>query len=77
MSAIKAEHVIALGFGAGLIAYGVVGCASLTPALVQCKVTAVHKVLGDNPDPEQVTLFDLKDVAGRLKACHAKPDAGQ
>lgn len=76
MSAIKARHVIALGLGAGLIAYGVTGCASVAP-LIECKLTAVHKVLGDNPDPEQVTLFDLKDVAGRLKACHTQPDGGQ
>lgn len=64
---------IALGFVLGFAALGVASCSSV----VQCKVTAVHKVLGENPDPEQVTLFDLKDVASRLKACHAKPDAGQ
>lgn len=67
---------IALGFVLGFAALGVVACASVAP-LVECKLTAVHKVLGENPDPDQVTLFDLKDVASRLKACHAKPDGGQ
>jgi hypothetical protein len=47
--------------GAGVIA----GCASL-PANLECKVTAVHQVLGSDPDPEP----------GRLKACSA-PDGGE
>lgn len=67
---------IAFGFVIGTAGLGglVAGCASLAP--LECKVAAVQKVLGPNPDPEQVTLFDLKDVAGRIKAC-AATDAGK
>lgn len=69
---------IGLGLIIGFVGLGgvVAGCASLAPSTLECKVNAVHKVLGDNPDPEQVTLFDLKDVAGRLKAC-AATDGGE
>lgn len=69
---------IAFGFIIGSVGLGgcVAGCASLTPSTLECKVTAVHQVLGSNPDPDQITLFDVKDIAGRIKAC-AATDAGK
>lgn len=67
------RHVVLFAVCAGLIAYAVVSCASLSPSLVECKLDAL-KVLPD--DPDQATVADAKDVIGRLKACHVSADGG-
>jgi hypothetical protein len=68
---------ITLGFVIGFAALGAASCASLTSVtpLVECKLSTL-RVLPD--DPNQITVADLRDIAGRLRACHAaeKADAG-
>lgn len=63
--------VLAVGLSCSLLTPG---CGTaVTPQLVKCKLEALE-VLPE--DPKMVTAADAIDIIERVKACHAKPDAG-
>lgn len=63
---------ITWGFVVGLIAIRALAACGSTQ-LVECRVNALHVLPAD---PEQVTVYDVVDLVGRLKACKAQGDAG-
>lgn len=74
---------IAIGAALSLLVFGTVllclsGCASTTPALIECKLRALeHLIEQTSGDPMRVTPYDGAELVERVKACHAKPgDAG-
>lgn len=72
MSRLGPLSQIALGFILGFATLGFAACATLPPAL-ECRLGTL-RVLPE--DPDQITVGDLRDVVGRLKAC-ATPDGGK
>lgn len=65
---------MALGamLGFALVAVLQVACGAL-PVNVQCQLDAVERL--PLHDPESISVRDARELAGRLKACHAG-DAG-
>jgi hypothetical protein len=78
-----ARH-ITLGAAISLVVFGALalflsGCGTtLSASLVECKLNALeHLINATGGDPMNVTPYDGAELVQRVKACHAKPDAGQ